>query len=105
MSKLTRQSLCVAFAMLVTTSVMASSGGHKEEYDEINKAVAAGEIMSVEKVVEQMNAAYPGNLIKVELDKEFHKGSSVWTYEVKVVHPDGTATKLNLDAKTGQVLK
>jgi uncharacterized membrane protein YkoI len=41
----------------------------------------------------------------VELDRERYSDRETWVYEIKLLQADGQLLKLELDAKTGEVLR
>lgn len=86
-------------AGLFTTGAALASD--RIDHNEIYQLRQSGEIMSMEKVLEHARTIQPGQLIEAELDRE--KGSYV--YELKIIDADGKMHELELDARTGELLK
>lgn len=90
----------ISAAVLVSVlgSGVAIAGMNHNEIFELRQS---GQILSMEDVLQQARAIQPGQLIEAELERE--DGSYV--YELKIIDEQGRLHKLELDAKTGEVLK
>jgi len=71
------------------------------DQQEIRAAVNRGEVMPLPKVLVIVQKAVPGDILEIELDR----GTNGYRYEVKVLTPKGEVRKLDIDARTGAVLK
>lgn len=96
-------------AMLVAVAVMcalvaglstAQARDH-DDHDRAHSAVQAGEVMPLEQVLARLAKDHPGQILKVELERE----GGLWTYEVKLLRADGQLVKLLLNARTADVLR
>ncbi|MDT8385863.1 MAG: PepSY domain-containing protein [Gammaproteobacteria bacterium] len=85
-------------ALLTAGTVFASD---KLNHNEIYQLRESGQILSMETVLKQASTIQPGQLIEAELERE--KGGYV--YELKIIDVDGRMHKLELDARSGEVLK
>jgi len=85
-------------AILLLVSLPAMAG---EDHDRIRRAVQAGEILPLSRILEQVDRDYPGELIEAEL--ESRHGHPV--YEIKRLTRDGRLLKLYYDAADGTRLK
>lgn len=85
-------------ALLTAGTAFASD---KLNHNEIYQLRESGQILSMETVLKQARTIQPGQLIEAELERE--KGGYV--YELKIIDVDGRVHKLELDARSGEVLK
>jgi len=69
-------------------------------YSEAQRLRASGEALPEARVVEIVGKARPGEISELELDRDFGR----LVYEVEVRDSQGQEWKLELDAKTGEVL-
>ena len=82
--------------------LLASSPIHAgSDHERARKAVEFGQVLPLQDILQKISKDYPGQVLEVELDQE--KGT--WIYEIKQLSSNGTILKLDVDAKTGQVLK
>lgn len=73
-------------------------------------AIRAGEVVPMVQVLTKVESLYEGEVLEVELEGEDDDrrgdGKGVrFVYEVKLLTPRGNVLKLELDAKTLEVLK
>lgn len=78
-----------------------ASWGNSSDHDRARTALAAGEIMPLRQLLEQVEKNYPGQVIEVELEHDDQR----WVYEIKLLRTGGAMTKLKLDAKNGSLIK
>lgn len=64
-------------------------------------ALARGEILRIDQVLSLATAQVPGDVLKVKLERE----SWGFKYEVKVLAKNGRVREVEIDAKTGKLLK
>jgi uncharacterized protein YpmB len=69
--------------------------------DEVWELKQSGKIMPLEDLIKQVRRDYPGRIIEIELDEEDGR----YIYELELVDENGVVWDLDVDAKTGQVLK
>lgn len=87
----------VLAALLAAPMAQASDKDHERA----RQAVQAGQVLSLPVVLEKLDATHPGQVLEVELERE----DNGWIYEIKLLQRDGQLVKLELDAKTGEVLR
>jgi hypothetical protein len=75
--------------------------GDKADHERARAAVQAGEVLPLATVLEQLKRTHPGQVLELELEQDDGR----WIYEVKLLRPDGLLLKLDVDARTAQVLK
>ncbi len=73
----------------------------RDDHDQARAAVQAGEVMPLPQFLETLQRSHPGQLLALELEREDGR----WIYEIKLLQADGRLLKLEVDAKTAQVLK
>ena len=71
------------------------------DHDRARQALEAGEILPLKTVLEIVNRDSPGQVMEVELERKNER----WVYEIKLLQPGGGLRKLELDAKSGEVLR
>lgn len=87
--------LCAALAL-----TPAFADGERDQ-DRARAAMQAGEIMPLAPLLEQVHRVHPGQVLELELEREDGR----WVYEIKLLASDGQLLKLDVDARTAQVLK
>lgn len=85
-------------ALLMTQSHL---GLADSDHDRARKAVELGEVMPLQQILQKISKDYPGQVLEVELERE----NQAWIYEIKQLSAGGVLTKLEVDAKTGAVIK
>lgn len=76
-----------------------------KDHERARQAVQAGQVMTLPAVLEKLATTHPGQVLEVELERERRDGNEVWVYEIRLLQPDGQLIKLELDAKTAEVLR
>lgn len=71
------------------------------DQESVHRLREAGEILSLEEIIERVRQKYPGRIIEIELDNE--EGNFV--YELEIVDDTGTVFEIDVDATTGDILK
>jgi len=69
--------------------------------DKVWELKQSGKIMPLEDLIKQVRRDYPGRIIEIELDDDDGR----YVYELELVDENGVVWDLDVDAKTGQVLK
>ena len=76
-----------------------------KDQERARQAVQAGQVMPLPAVLEKLALTHPGQVLEVELDRERYNERETWVYEIKLLQADGQLIKLELDAKTAEVLR
>jgi uncharacterized membrane protein YkoI len=95
---------------MAAASLLAASPGaagsprddHKSrEQQAIREAVARGEVVPLPKILVIAQKAVPGDILEVELEQK------EWglKYELKILTADGRVRKVDINARTGKVVK
>lgn len=92
-----------AALVLVIGTLLAAPGwaDRKGDHDRARAAVQAGEVMPLTDVLARLQRSHPGQVLEVELEREDGR----WIYEVKLLQGDGRLLRLELDARTAEVLR
>ncbi len=96
-----------ACGMLATLSVCAAVwhgnalASDKDDHERALQAVQSGQVLPLAKVLALIEKAHPGQVLEVELEHEKQQ----WQYEIKILQPDGRLMKLQINARTGEILK
>lgn len=89
--------LCVSLA----AAWPAQAGDdHDHDHDRARQALAAGEILPLQAILDRVGRAAAGQIMEVELERQDGR----WIYEIKLLRGDGSLAKLKLDARDGTVL-
>lgn len=71
------------------------------DHERARAALQAGEVLSLQAVLERVQRQHPGDVLEVELEREGGR----WVYELKLLQKGGTLLRLDVDARTAEVLK
>jgi uncharacterized membrane protein YkoI len=82
---------------LATAPVPARDGDH----DRARAALQSGEVLPLATVLERLQRRDPGEVLGVELEREDGR----WVYEIRLLRPGGQLVRLDLDARTAEVLR
>lgn len=90
------RSLVLILCILLATPAIAEG-----DHDRAKKALESGQVLPLQQILQKISKEYPAQVIEVDLERK--KGG--WIYEIKQLGADGTLSKLEVDARTGIVLK
>jgi uncharacterized membrane protein YkoI len=93
--------MLAAVAALWLAGLTVARAGDEDDHDRARAAVQAGEVLPLATLLERLQRSHPGQVMELELEREDGR----WIYEVKLLQADGQLLKLELDARTAQVLK
>jgi uncharacterized membrane protein YkoI len=98
-----RTTAALAFVLLLLglCAPVAAREGAKDDHERARAAVQAGEILPLPVLLERLQRTYPGQVLELELEREDGR----WIYEVRLLQPNGQLLRLELDARTAQVLE
>lgn len=97
----------LAVALLIATFIalpkVSHAGDDRHNMNRDTEIVKAFGLINAEQAREIALQEAPGVVTELELDdRDYAKG---WKWEVEVVNADGREVEVDLDAKTGKVLK
>lgn len=92
--------------VLVLTGLLCVAAGHpaaadEDDHNRARRALEAGEVLSLRAILDAVERNFVGEVIEVELEREH----GAWIYEIKMLAPGGSFLELELDARTGEILK
>lgn len=93
--------LAAGLLMLTAAPALAGDDHRPKDHETARAALSRGEIQPLSKILALAAARARGDVIKVELEDE--KGRLI--YEVKLLGKDGRVREVELDARSGAVLK
>lgn len=91
----------ISLATLLFAFVAPFAGASDSDQDVVRRALEKGELLPLTRILEIAATSVPGDVIKIELERE----DGVIIYELKVLTANGRVRELELDARTGKVLK
>ncbi len=93
----------LASAALVLAAALHTLPSYADDDDHVRARLLRerGEIMSLEQIAGRARAVHAGKLIDIELERKH----GAWRYEVELLDPEGRVWEIDLDARTGEVLK
>lgn len=89
--------IVMSLILFVGAGLAIADGDH----DRAKKLKEAGEILSLEQVIEKAKGDHPGQLLEAELEEK--KGRFI--YELELLDEEGIVWELKYDAKSGELLK
>lgn len=90
-----------AFAIPASTSFAYGDKDDRADQQAASAALARGEILPIARVLQIATGRVPGDVLKVELERE----KFGFKYEVKILTGSGRVREVEIDAKTGRVIK
>ena len=75
--------------------------GSEHDHDRARHALERGEIRPLEEILPAVRARFPGEIAKIELEREH----GVWVYEFKVIDPTGHLLEIEVEARSGEVIE
>lgn len=81
-------------------SIPAAADG-PGDHERARAALQAGEILPLQKVLDRVQRSHPGDVLEVELEREGGR----WVYELKLLQRGGSLLRLDVDARTAEVLR
>lgn len=91
-----RAVLAAALLLALAPRAPAKDDDHERARD----ALRAGEVLPLSTLLERLQRSHPGRVLEVELEREDGR----WIYEVKLLEPGGRLLRLDVDARSGEVL-
>lgn len=88
------------FVVFLAVAVSAATALAGEDHERARRLQQAGEILSLEAVLEHVSIAPDSRLLEAELERAGDR----WIYELEVLGPDGRVREHRVDAATGEVL-
>lgn len=91
----------LAAALGLMLPLAASADSKDADHDRARSALQAGEVLPLKSLLTQLERSHPGQVLEVELEQE----QGQWVYEFKLLQANGRLLRLDLDARTGALLR
>jgi uncharacterized membrane protein YkoI len=89
-------------ALILCLSLIAAPAlADRDDHDRARLALQAGEILPLAEILAAAEAARPGRVIEIELERDDGR----WIYELELVSPDGFLYEMEIDAASGTILE
>ena len=95
-----RVSLIIAVVLIAAFAAVNVFADDAQDHDRARRALGAGEIMPLSRILDQVERDNPGRVLEVELEREDDR----WLYEIKLLQDGGRVLKLKVDARDARVL-
>jgi uncharacterized membrane protein YkoI len=90
------------FTLLATALVAVAVPVYADRsHDDAKRLQESGDILPLERIIEEARIHYPGRIIETELERK--KGRYV--YEIEIVDEQGVVRQLKYDARDGTLIK
>jgi hypothetical protein len=96
-----RRWLLAALLPALLALPVGSMASSEPDQDRARAALQAGEILPLNTILAKLAQTQPGQVLEVELERKDGR----WLYEIKLLQPGGGLRKLELDARSGEVLR
>ena len=93
----------LALLLLAILGVATPQARADDDDDQANarRALAAGEILTLEKILAAVETGFRGQVVEVELEREDGR----WQYEIELLTSEGNVLELTYDAATAGLLE
>lgn len=95
----TRHWLGLLAAALIVAG--AAAGWADDDHQRAKAARDAGQIVSLQTILDRVQAEFHGSPVAIELEDEDNR----WIYQVKLLTPAGALVKLEYDARDARLLR
>ena len=93
--------IAVLLLSLALATAAIADPHHDDDAARIRLAVAHGKLVPLPRILAAAQQRVPGEVLKVELEEIGDRLG----YEMKVLTPDGRVREIELDARTGVIIK
>lgn len=91
--------------LLLALTALSALGGQPawadSDHERAREAVARGEVLPLGAVLQRLERSHPGQVLEVELERDDGR----WIYEIRLLQPGGRLIKLEVDARSAEVLR
>ena len=88
--------------LVVVLGAPVLTGADHRNHDDVKRLRDAGEILSLEAIIEKYRQSRPaGRILEAELEQEHGR----YVYELEILYDDGSVVELEYDAQTGELLE
>lgn len=93
---------CLSLLVMLLLGLAAAPTHAESAQERARAAVEAGEIRSLQDILEQVRREFDGRVLDAELDES---GRNRWIYQIKILTADGQVLALAVDARTAKILR
>ncbi len=93
--------LCGLLASGLIAAGAAAWAGEHADHEQARAALRAGEVLPLPALLDKLQRSQPGRVLEIELERDEGR----WIYEIKLLEPGGRIVKLDVDARSGDVLR
>ncbi len=86
---------------LVLALALPARADDDGDHDRARDALAAGEILSLGAILDEVAKIAPGVPIEIELERD----DGLWVYSLEIRDPNGRLVEVEVDATTGAILE
>src|SRR5438552_15390232 len=91
----------VSLLAVALTLARAAVAGAGDDHARARAAYEAGEIVSLQAILDRVHAEFTGSPVEIELDDNEGR----WIYKVKLLAPGGAILKLEYDGRDARLLR
>ncbi|MFY8118104.1 MAG: PepSY domain-containing protein [Roseateles sp.] len=97
----TRRGLLALLAVAALGAQSPLRADDRRDHERARAALRAGEILPLQQILQSVQRSHPGEVLEVELEREDGR----WVYEIKLLQPGGRLMRLDVDARSAEVLR
>lgn len=90
-----------AAGLLLALSAPVGAVTERRDHERARAALEAGEIRPLSELLTEVERRFRGRVIEADLDRD----DGQWLYELKILPPNGRVFIVELDARTGALLR
>ena len=92
--------LLIAAVATGAAAMLPPAYSDENDHELARQALQAGKVLPLRTVLDQVERSQGGQVIKIE----FEHDDGRFVYELRLLHPNGEVSKLEVDAQDGRVL-
>lgn len=92
---------CALAAVLLVAAAWPGLAAADDDHERAREALVRGEVLPLSTVLQRLERSHPGQVLEVELERDQGR----WIYELKLLQPGGRLMKLEVDARSAEVLR
>jgi len=89
--------------MLLLSMVAVANADDSE--NELERTIDPQDLAPLAHLFAHIHGRFPGEVLRVEIEREQVDGHNIWLYEIKLLTPDGDVLKLRYDAHTLKLVR
>ena len=95
------------FVLILIALIAAVAGvprgalGDDSDHDLARRLLEQGRILPLAEIVDKVRSEIPGEMLEVE----FETDDGAYTYELKILGPDGRVQEIEVEAASGKIVK